>query len=198
MKSSEFLTDQELNQKYRKQVMTGRAMASPLLPEKAKGIRADIVQSKPEQLAGWDVRHAELVEYAREHRNTNVSYRYEKNLALGRWVSRQQKLFQQNKLSEEQISRLCKLDFKFSMKEQVGWVMRYAELVPYVRKHGNTNVPDRYEKNLALGRWVTRQRNMFKQNKLAKKQMSRLQKLDLKFSVREQSRWDVIHAELVE
>lgn len=41
---------------------------------------------------------------------------YEHNRAFGIWVKVQQKMFKPNKLGEEQINRLCKLDFKFSMR----------------------------------------------------------------------------------
>ena len=94
--------------------------------------KLDFKFSVREQPAGWDVRYAELIEYARENENTNVPSGYEKKLALVRWVCRQRTTFRQNKLAKEQINRLRKIDFKFSVREKkVVWDVRYAELVEY-------------------------------------------------------------------
>ena len=53
--------------------------------------------------------------------------------------------------------------------------MRYEELVQYKREHGNTLVPvNNYLDNPQLGRWVHRQRQNRKTNKLAPKRVDKL------------------------
>jgi len=40
------------------------------------------------------------------------------------------------------------------------WQNRCGELYEYLAQNGNANVPTKYKKNRALGRWVSTQRNM--------------------------------------
>jgi len=51
------------------------------------------------------------------------------------------------------------------------WEQRYNELVAFWNKHGHTSVPQRYEPNVALGKWVHRQRHQLKK-KLNREQSS--------------------------
>ena len=65
----------------------------------------DFVFSLQEQQKqpGWDVVYAELVAYAKEHRNANVPQRYNQNRALCSWVKSQRTMFKRNELSKEQV-----------------------------------------------------------------------------------------------
>jgi hypothetical protein len=57
------------------------------------------------------------------------------------------------------------------------WKKRYAELVAYHAAHGHVNVPQRYEDNPELGRWVKDQRAFRRSNKLSKERISLLDEL---------------------
>ena len=79
-----------------------------------------------------------------------------------------------HKVSEEQISRLCHVDFVFSLQEQQKqprWDVAYVKLVAYAKEHTNANVPQRYNQSRALCSWVKSQRAMFKRHRLSKEQV---------------------------
>lgn len=61
----------------------------------------------------WEERYLELVEYSRQHGNTNVKERYDLNPQLGRWVSRQRVYYNKGTLSEDRTTRLHEIGFQF-------------------------------------------------------------------------------------
>lgn len=64
----------------------------------------------------------------------------------------------------------------------VGWDVRYEQLREYFKENGHSNVPSKYEENLPLGRWVSIQRNKFKNKKLSNEQIQLLNQIQFKFN----------------
>ena len=48
------------------------------------------------------------------------------------------------------------------MGKHVDWEERFNELKAYRENYGNCNVPQNYEENKQLGKWVNRQRTQHK------------------------------------
>ncbi len=59
----------------------------------------------------------------------------------------------------------------------VTWDERYGQLKAYIEKHGNCNVPLRWQDNPKLGSWCNDQRKLFKENKLLADRTTRLEQL---------------------
>ena len=57
-----------------------------------------------------------MIQYRAVKGNTLVPSRYEQNLRLGKWVSKQRTRFQQGKLSEDRIELLNEIDFAWEVR----------------------------------------------------------------------------------
>lgn len=56
--------------------------------------------------------------------------------------------------------------------EHVGWMERARQLYHFQQQHGHTTVPKRYKANPALGNWVNKQRQQYRNYKAGKKPCS--------------------------
>jgi len=115
----------------------------------------------------WDTRFNELLEFKRKHGHCNVPQRYGHNKALGKWVHHNKQLMknQGGIMRPDRYEALQKIQFmkKALTKAEIFWYRRYDELVEFRQKNGHCNVPQRYFHNIALGKWVHRQRHSLKQ-----------------------------------
>ena len=110
---------------------------------------------------------------------------------LGRWVATQKRKYQSVKVKhevsssqvlEDRFKRLQALGFdfgvpgatvnmdKFTLEDtqrgrgnQMHWNDRYKELCDFAKTHGHANVPQTHKENIQLARWVSSQREMWKQ-----------------------------------
>jgi hypothetical protein len=79
---------------------------------------------------------------------------------LGDFVTeqrRQYKLLREGKASRMTIKRKALLDelgFVWQVRQRTGWHDRYDELVKFREQYGDTIVPQQYEANRPLGKWV--------------------------------------------
>jgi hypothetical protein len=60
----------------------------------------------------------------------------------------------------------CKADFL--------WNTRFQQLLEYKKANGDCNVPKEYSQNFKLGRWVGRQREAKRKNKLSAERKAKL------------------------
>ena len=94
--------------------------------------------------------------------------------SLGRWVSRQRteyKNFCDRKhscMTPQRIKILNYIGFVWDAsdksgkkRDDEGWMRMLKQLMEYKEEHGNCLVPNRYDDNLKLGRWVAAQRKMY-------------------------------------
>ena len=124
-------------------------------------------------LAPWEERLGELVQYKAEHGHCNVP---QKQGSLGEWVERQRTSRRKGKLAEERVQKLDALGFDWSPRgprgTQLTWDECLNKLTKYKAEHGHCNVP---QKQGSLGNWVREQRRTHKKGKLSEE---RVQKLD--------------------
>lgn len=118
----------------------------------------------------WNQRVKELKAYKRKHRDCLVPKGYKHNPKLANWVVTQRVQYQlwlkreQSTLTKGRIVQLNKIDFVWVVGCGVRdkrWKQRLEELKAYKKKHGNCIVPNIYEDNAQLGKWVTTQRNQY-------------------------------------
>eukprot|EP00592_Proboscia_alata_P016928 CAMPEP_0194395152 /NCGR_PEP_ID=MMETSP0174-20130528/124261_1 /TAXON_ID=216777 /ORGANISM="Proboscia alata, Strain PI-D3" /LENGTH=187 /DNA_ID=CAMNT_0039191049 /DNA_START=419 /DNA_END=979 /DNA_ORIENTATION=+ len=66
------------------------------------------------------------------------------------------------RMTTKETQLLNNTGFEWGLRKTDYWDSRYEELVSYAKEFGDTRVPRKYTKNLALGNWVNNQRNNFK------------------------------------
>ncbi len=117
------------------------------------------------------------------------------NPKLGRWVDNQRKFYRKGKLSEEREQRLRELGFKFSLHE-AAWQELCGQLVKFKQEFGHVNVPDPYSENQKLVGWVKTQRNRYKQGKLSKERIQKLEGIGFVWR-RHETAWNEMYQRLV-
>ena len=130
---------------------------------------------------GWDERFEQLKGYKKDHGDCNVPARYKVNPSLGQWVNDQRKAYKNGKLSKERIESLQEVGFAGREVSVVGWDERFHQLEAYKEKNGDCNVSTLDEDYKQLGKWVDRQRQAFKKNKLSKVRINRLEGIGFKW-----------------
>ena len=93
------------------------------------------------------------------------------------------------------------------LNREEAWMMRFQQLADYQRVHAHCNVPQQYEQNVELGRWVGKQREARIKGKLSEDREQKLNSIGFTWRVRNlhQSRlgsiktdWDVRYEQLKE
>jgi len=129
----------------------------------------------------WARMFAHLVEYQKQHGDTQVPSSYRACNGLGGWVSNQRAAWWKGTLSEDCRARLDAIgfawrgDYKFHSER---WERRFEQLVAYRQQHGNCRVPAKWREDIALGRWVHNQRAFKKAGKLSLERIRRLEEID--------------------
>jgi hypothetical protein len=112
----------------------------------------------------WNILFMELVEYKKM--NGHCNFPTNKG-SFGIWVSKQRSLFISKKLGADRHEKLVGIGFVFEdvrfAIENVKWNTIFVELVEYKEENGHCNCPT---KNGSLGNWISKQRKLFKSNKL--------------------------------
>jgi hypothetical protein len=114
----------------------------------------------------WKRRFEELKYFKNIHGHCNVPCNYFNNKELGNWVKNQRQFFKKKILEKNRISLLNDLGFEWIRREtplKLSWNERYKELKNYIACFGNGMVPQRCG---ALGKWVQKQRDLFRKNKI--------------------------------
>jgi predicted helicase len=123
----------------------------------------------------WDIWYGKLIKYKEQFGDCNVPSTWTENKPLARWVSHQRKYYRDGILSENRIKRLEDIGFVWELLES-NWEEMFDELIEYKKNHGDCNVPQNYVVNdLKLGIWVSIQRINYRNGKLSKAYIERLE-----------------------
>lgn len=121
----------------------------------------------------WNKRYKQLQEYKAKYGHVNVPLNYEENPKLGIWVCNQRLFYQYKEkdtelgsrrgryLKDERMKKLNEIGFVWDRNNRV-WNDKYNMLKEYKKKYGDCLVPQDYEENPKLGRWVVNQRVQYK------------------------------------
>lgn len=120
----------------------------------------------------WLMSYSNLVEFYNHYSHTRVPIKKKEFFQLGTWVSKQRILYKKGLLSQEKIEMLEKVDFIFSVYEQM-WMDKYYEYKECLER-------DRVPSN-NLSSWASIQRNDFIDGKLTKNQISLLKDINFSF-----------------
>jgi hypothetical protein len=101
----------------------------------------------------WDMQYEQLVEFKRHNGLCMVPLTDKQEKVMGYWVSRQRSIYKNNKMRVDRKNRLDEIGFAWT-----SWSKQYEKMVEFKRKHGHCMMPS---SNCELGRWVSRQRNLY-------------------------------------
>jgi hypothetical protein len=79
----------------------------------------------------------------------------------------------------------------FKPPNELAWDARVEELLRYKAEHGDTDVPNTYEGNQSLARWVGDQRRAHKRGAMARHRVDRLDEIGFLWSKAVKSPWEV-------
>ena len=133
----------------------------------------------------WDIWYGELIKYKEQFGDCNVPLRLVENKQLGRWVATQRARYKNKKLSDDRIKRLEEIGFVFSI--QSSWEEMFDVLKEYKKKHGDCNVSSTWSENKQLGSWVGTQRQSYRNKKLTKDRIKRLEEIGFEWDMLEES-----------
>jgi hypothetical protein len=109
----------------------------------------------------WMKMYQRLVEYKKKNGTAGVPQRCKADPKLSKWVHNQRQRCRDN----EQMELLNAIGFEWQSAgrfRRSQWEEMYQRLVKYKKLHGTTLVPQRYEADRSLGRWVNKQRTYCK------------------------------------
>ena len=136
----------------------------------------------------WMEMYQRLVAYKKEHKDTNVPRRYEKDTQLGNWADNQRRIYREKSMTEERKSLLTSIGLVWPVRPQwtstATWEEMYERLVAYKKEHNNTRVPSKYEKDPQLGNWTSKQRATYKNKKMTEGKKDILNSIDFKWYTR--------------
>lgn len=82
-------------------------------------------------------------------------------------------------LCKEKIAAMEEIGFVWAkQKGSTLWEEKFADLKRYYNQHGHCNVPTKYKKDTALGRWVSTQRKQYKDMKDNKRSLMTQEKIE--------------------
>ena len=150
----------------------------------------------------WDDKYNLAKIYYEHHGNLEVpqsfktlnGYEYNENgIKLGQWIGTQRSSFRNCKLSSERIELLKKIGLIFYDSNEETWIKNYNLAKIYYEHHGNLEIPEKFktlngyefdENGIALGRWISNQRQSYKDKgfgKITEEQIKLLNSIGMRF-----------------
>jgi len=148
---------------------------SKMSEERIKLLEGEGFQWSMVEHVPWEQRFNEVVAYKAIHGNCRVPKRYPTNQPLANWVDKQRKEFKllqngkKSSMTSNRIELLNGVGFAWVAISEVSWEERLQELVAYKALYGNCLVPNKYQDNHALGRWVDKQRQDYRKYREGKR-----------------------------
>ena len=133
----------------------------------------------------WNLRFGQLKKYLLKNDilSLNSSTKFN-NAPIGKWASNQINHYKKGSLSNEKIDMLESLNgWLWEVdKRDIFWDQHYKEVKKFLTEHKHSLIPEKYiSNNLQTGKWVSRQRQYYKQKRtaLTKERIKKLE--DLKY-----------------
>jgi len=151
----------------------------------------------------WEEFLEELKSYKLLHGDTCVPQSSGAHPDLADWVERQQEAHKQLSLGKEshltleKVVKLNCLGFVWEREKVKGvWEKRLEELRKYRSRFGNSNVPEKYQENLPLGKWVANQRQQFyrlrngRKSHMTETRIKDLNNLNFEWEIKKHDTWN--------
>ncbi|CAB9508978.1 helicase [Seminavis robusta] len=132
----------------------------------------------------WQSGYEKLVEFHKRHNHVNVPKRPNANRPLWEWVYSQRKVYNEGRLTQDRIELMEQLGMVWDT--DMGQVIRdqqfnakYEQAKAFYHKHGHLEVPRSGRSgNSTLVKWLVRQREQLKNNRLDETRRDMLSALD--------------------
>jgi hypothetical protein len=132
----------------------------------------------------WHANYECLKNFKAENGHCQVPRHYEDNLQLGLWVSKQRS--KRHKISPERKRLLDQIGFTWVVTKRDSWDEMYERLVQYREHTGNCLVPQIYNPDPKLGKWVSAQRQI--KHKISSERALQLDAINFKWQ--RNTAWD--------
>ena len=128
-----------------------------------------------------------LQAYQQEHNGScNVPRQYDPDPQLATWVMNQRHQYKKGVLAKERCDQLDAIGFEWkstrreqSLEKQ--WTKMFKRLQEYQQEY-NGNMPKGYYQDPKLGRWVHKQRFLYKKGLLSKERFDQLEAIDFQWA----------------
>ena len=160
-----------------------------------------ILQDLSERLSmTWEDRYNLSCKYYEYHHNLEIpqnfktknGYEYDDDgIALGTWINTQRQYYKNGKLSQDKIRLLETIGMNFEKTiNEINWENNYNLACKYYEYNRNLEIPQRFKtKNgyehdddgIALGVWITNQRQDYKKEKLSQIRIKLLENIGMNF-----------------
>lgn len=172
--------------------------------DELKDCRSLFAQLSANLSASWEVYFQAAKTYYQKQGHLNVPKAYvtEGGLNLGSWLTTQRRVYAGSvagRLSPEQIERLSTIGMVWEGANEQKFRTGAEELEKYAAQYGDADVPADYvtESGYQLGKWVGNIRTAYKNGKLEKEKITRLEEINMIWDVREY-RWNKAYEEAQE
>jgi len=144
--------------------------------------------------------HYGNLEIPQTFKTTNGVDSDENGITLGIWISTQRQAYQGKsscKITEEQIRKLEQIGMRFETYDRSGvWNKKYNLAKMYYEHYGNLEIPVKFkttngidydEKGIALGIWISTQRQSYQgkgTRKITEEQIKKLEQIGMRFEIR--------------
>jgi glutaredoxin len=112
----------------------------------------------------WKKQYEQLVEFKRNNGHCRVPMSYQDDKSLWRWVDNQRTAHTKKKMRHDREELLDNIEFVWRVDRAAPWNKQYEKLVEFKRKNGHFLVPFKYQEDLSLGAWVSKQRQLHRKN----------------------------------
>ena len=124
----------------------------------AIGFQADLLMDR------WNENCTKLEQYDAKCGHCKVPVKYQAGPVLGTWVRGQRQSIKNHTLKFDHVACLAAIRQADQLVDQ--WNENYTKLKAYHAKYGHCNVPQGYQGDVALERWINNQRMSLKNNTL--------------------------------
>eukprot|EP01083_Nonionella_stella_P278949 948710_1 len=134
--------------------------------------------AKEDVKENWYDMYSQLLEFKQKHGHVKVPQQYNENPKLGRWVGTWRSKYREYKRTNgkkgdpermkclESIGLVDDITTKVAKEGFKGiWYGMYNQLLEFKQKHGHVKVPQQYNENPKLGRWVKHWRRNYREYK---------------------------------
>jgi hypothetical protein len=118
------------------------------------------------KVRAWNAQYEKLVEFKQTNGHCLVPQGYEKDVSLGMWVSAQRTYHTNNNIRPDRKVLLDEQGFVWKGDLESTWKKQYEKLAEFKRKNGHCLVPQKYQEDVSLVKWVNVQRRRHVNNKM--------------------------------
>lgn len=136
----------------------------------------------------WDIMYREAERYYEEHGDLLpvLTYETDTGYALGRWVSTQRanRRKKDPAMTRERIADLDRIGMDWDTAQDRTWNAFYKAAMDYYGKHGNLDIPAKYETRdgVKLGRLYRGIRKKYAEGKLSQERITQLEEIGIEWN----------------